>query len=145
MGLWDSPAHMDDVLQVIEEALRASGRSARRVSLAATGSEDYVRGLRRGRVETLMRFRALCKELGLVFYVGPPFSTGEVDEDRLEEALATLRELLDEAGVELDARGHAKVAAGLYGLLGEKRSPATRSRIRRLVAGFVESDSGSGC
>ena len=58
--------------ETILAALARSGRSAREVSIAAVGHESAIRTLKRGmdvRASTLM---ALCRELGLEFYVGPP-------------------------------------------------------------------------
>ena len=58
-------------LDAILAALARSGRSGRDVSIAAVGHESAIRSVKRGmdvRVSTLM---ALCKELGLEFYVGP--------------------------------------------------------------------------
>ena len=131
----------DDLLQTIEEALRRSGWSARRMSLDAVGSEEYIRSLRRGRVHQVEKFRTLCERLGLEFYVGPPRGVGQVDERRLEEALVASRQLLEEARVELGDPALARVVAAVYDLLGEERSPATTARLRRLVAGLADSES----
>ena len=133
-----------DLLQTIEQALRRGGWSARRISLDAVGSEEYIRSLRRGRVHGIEKFRTLCERLGLEFYVGPPRGVGQVDERRLQEALVASRELLDEARVELADPAHARVVAAVYDLLGEERSPATTARLRRLVAGLTDSESRTG-
>ena len=141
--MWNS-FRMDDLLQTVEEALRRSGWSARRMSLEAVGSEEYIRSLRRGRMQTIEKFRTLCERLGLEFYVGPPRGVGQVDERRLEEALVASRQLYEEARVELADAAHARVVAAVYDLLGEGRSPATAARLRRLVAGLADSESRSG-
>ena len=95
-------------MRQIELALRAGGWSARRLSLEVTGSEDYIRSL------------------------------GQVDEGRLEEALVTPRELLEEGGFELGSGAHSRVVAAVYDLLGQDRSPTTAARLRRLVTGLAD-------
>ena len=95
-------------------------------------------------MHTIAKFRSLCERLGLQFYVGSAREVGQVDEGRLEEALTTSREFLDEAGVELGAVAHARVVAAVYDLLGQDRSPATTARLRRLVAGLAQTESGRG-
>ena len=131
-------------MKTTEEALRRSGWSARKMSLEAVGSEEYIRSLRRGRVHFIEKFRMLCQRLGLEFYVGAPRGVGQVDERRLEEALAASRQLLDEARVDLGDSAHARVVAAVYDLLGEERSPATTARLRRLVAGLADFESPTG-
>ena len=46
--------------------------TARQASLEATGSQDAIRDMRRGRVPSVNRVRALCKALDLEFYIGAP-------------------------------------------------------------------------
>ena len=56
----------------ILRAIEASGRSERQVSIAALGHDSGVSNLKKNgdlRVSTAL---ALCRELGLEFYVGPP-------------------------------------------------------------------------
>ena len=53
-------------------ALKKSGRSAREVSLAAVGHESAIRSLKRGLDIRGSTIEALCRELGLDFYIGPP-------------------------------------------------------------------------
>ena len=65
---------MDDLLIVVENALKGQGKSARRASLDATGSSELVRMMRRGHVPSVERMRALANALGLEFYIGPPRS-----------------------------------------------------------------------
>ena len=80
-GTKSSPVNREHVLPCRERmtyadailaALARSGRSGREVSIAAVGHESAIRSLKRGmdvRTSTLL---ALCEELGLEFYVGPP-------------------------------------------------------------------------
>lgn len=63
---------MDDLLETIERALKAQGVSARQVSLEAAGTPGVVRMMRQGHAPSVERVRALCRVLGLEFYVGPP-------------------------------------------------------------------------
>ena len=63
--------------EAILAALAASGRSAREVSLAALGHESAVRSLNRDLDLRGSTIQALCKELGLEFYVGPPRGAGK--------------------------------------------------------------------
>ena len=53
-------------------ALARSGRSGREVSIAAVGHESAIRSIKRGMDVRASTLRALCEELGLEFYVGPP-------------------------------------------------------------------------
>ena len=53
-------------------ALSQGKRSARDVSIAAVGHESAIRSLKRGLDLRASTIQALCEELGLEFYVGPP-------------------------------------------------------------------------
>ena len=53
-------------------ALARSGRSGREVSFAAVGHESAIRSIKRGMDVRASTLAALCEELGLEFYVGPP-------------------------------------------------------------------------
>ncbi len=53
-------------------ALARSGRAGREVSIAAVGHESAIRSIKRGMDVRTSTLRALCEELGLEFYVGPP-------------------------------------------------------------------------
>ena len=59
------------------EALAQSGRSGREVSFDAVGHESAIRSLKRGLDLRVSTIQALCRVLGLEFYVGPPRETGE--------------------------------------------------------------------
>ena len=59
------------------EALAQSGRSGRDVSVDAVGHESAIRSLKRGLDLRVSTIQALCRVLGLEFYVGPPRGAGE--------------------------------------------------------------------
>ena len=56
----------------ILDAVARSGRSEREVSIAAVGHESAIRSLKREVDVRISTIEALCRELGLEFYVGPP-------------------------------------------------------------------------
>ena len=56
---------------MILEAARASGRSEREISRAATGQPSALSLIKTGRVPSAERTRSLCETLGLEFYIGP--------------------------------------------------------------------------
>ena len=70
--MWDNSLAVQPLLEVIDNALRERGISARRASLEATGSPDLIREMRRGRAPSAERLQSLCAVLGLEFYIGPP-------------------------------------------------------------------------
>ena len=86
--------------QPILDAIHSSGRSDREVSLTAVGHESAIRSLKRGLDLRGSTIRALCRELGLEFYIGPPrgsvvplpFDAGDI-ERRLDDAERLLREI----------------------------------------------------
>ena len=111
----DSVAALDlPYLNVILEAARKSSRSARDVSLAATGQPSTISMIKRCRVPSVERVRLLCEELGLEFYVGPPREVPasiaallELEDDRSEKAaVRALKRLL-----KFDIRYEAKLEA----------------------------------
>ena len=124
---------MDDLIAVINAALRARGWSAQHASMEAVASPDYVRDLRRGRVRQVEKFRRLCKALDLEFYVGPRRRFASIDERRLEVAVDTAVQAVRETGVELEPVELAHAIAAVYELVGEEEAPAHADRLRRLV------------
>ena len=62
------PYYSDAIL----EAFTESRRSGREVSFAAVGHDGAIKSLKRGLDLRGSTIRALCEELGLEFYVGPP-------------------------------------------------------------------------
>ncbi len=59
-------------LHTVLDAARASGRSEREISRAATGQPGALSLIKTGRVPSVERTRLLCDALGLEFYIGPP-------------------------------------------------------------------------
>ena len=55
--------------------------------MMAVGTPELIRDMRRGRVPSVERFRALCEVLGLEFYVGRPRSERLLVPERLELAI----------------------------------------------------------
>ena len=90
----------EDLLEIINRALDAQGLSARRASILATGTPELIRNMRRGRIPSVERFRALCDVLNLEFYVGPirlqksastrAFGKEKAMSDMLEEIISRL-------------------------------------------------------
>lgn len=58
--------------EAILEAVDQSGRSDRSVSLAAVGHHSCVSNLRKNEDIRVSTAEALCRELELEFYIGPP-------------------------------------------------------------------------
>ena len=117
-------AATDDLSATINRALREGRYSAHQASLAA-GSPDLIRNIRRGRMPSVNRLKALCEVLDLDFYVGPRRPAGAVDEARLREAIASIA---------LDLEARATAVAAVYDLLDRERAPATAERVKRLIA-----------
>ena len=134
---------MEDLVAVINAALRARGWSARHASLEAVGSDQLVKNLRRGRVTSVDRLRALCDVLGLEFYVGPPRDIGTVDQNRLQDAIETTEDTLGERSLELASRDKAAAVAAVYELIGNERSASNAEQIKRLVGAVVAGGRGS--
>ena len=129
---------MRELLTTIEQAVRDRGWSARQASMEAVGSPELISNMRRGRVPSVDRFRALCRVLGLEFYVGRPREAVEVDEQRLELALeAAERGLSMSSGREMDFPDKARLIAAVYQLIGKERGPADAARVRRVIGMVV--------
>ena len=75
-------AMANDLTATLNRALRERRYSASRASIEA-GSPDLIRNIRRGRMPSLERLKALCEVLELDFYVGPRRRAGAVDVGRL--------------------------------------------------------------
>ena len=76
----------------ILEALAQSGRSGREVSIDAVGHESAIRSLKRGLDLHVSTIQALCRVLGLEFYVGPPRETDERPAQSLPSIPSELHE-----------------------------------------------------
>ena len=135
---------MEDLIEEVNRALRARGWSAQHASRQIGGSPEFIRNLRRGYVSSLEKFRTLCEVLELEFYVGPRRVVGSVDERRLEEAIATFEQVLAESHVVLDPEDKASTVAAVYAFIGETRSPATITRVKRLIRAMTGGRSGPG-
>ena len=61
-------SYIDEILR----AINGSSRSEREISTAAVGHDSAVRNLKRGQDLRVSTLEALCRELGLEFYVGRP-------------------------------------------------------------------------
>ena len=133
---------MRDLLSEIERARRARGWTARQTSVKAVGTPELIRDMRRGRVPSVVRFRALCEVLGLEFYVGTKRSAGAVDPRRLERALETADRGLATSGREMDYPDRARVVAAIYDLIGHQHEPASAERVIDLIEAIADSRRG---
>ena len=128
---------MEDLLQLVNAALRARRWSARQASIAAVGNDQLIRNMRRGQVPSVEKFRALCEVLELEFYVGAPREVGRVEEERLKRAIETSEHSLRKEGLELEPQDKAQVVAAVYDLIGPDRSQSTVRRVRQLITGIT--------
>lgn len=79
----------EQILEVVERALRAQGLSARQASIEALGNDALIKRMRRGQIPTVDSLASLCEVLQLDFYVGTPPPPPPLDEDRLVLAVET--------------------------------------------------------
>ena len=128
---------MEDLLELVNAALRERRWSARQASIEAVGNDQLVRNMRRGQVPSVEKFRRLCEVLGLEFYAGPPREVGTVNGERLKLAIETTEHTLREEGIELDPEAKARVLAAVYELIGEERLPATVATVKQLITGVT--------
>ena len=135
---------MEDVLAVINRALRARGWSAQKASVESGGSPELIRNLRRGREPRLAQLKALCEVLELEFYIGPPRRVGAVDERRLEEALEVTQRTLQAQALRPAPHDWARAVAALYELLDRRREPATAQRVERLMEALTGKERSAG-
>ena len=127
---------MQDLLQLIDEVLAERRWSARQASIEATGAPNLVMNMRRGKVPSIDRVRALCEVLGLEFYVGRPRTAagGEFDVERLALALEALDAGFADADRRLSLNERAQLLAAVYSLLGERAAPAGAAQVREVIA-----------
>ena len=128
---------MEDLIDNVNRALRASGWSAQHASRQVGGSAEFIRNLRRGHVTSITKFRALCEVLGLEFYVGPVRDPAAVDERRLEMAIVMLERALLDSEFVLAPEGKASVVAAIYEFVGAENSAAATARLKRLIAAMA--------
>ena len=122
----------DALLATINRALRDRRYSASRASTEA-GSPDLIRNIRRGRMPSLERLKALCEVLELDFYVGPKRVPGCIDVRRLREAIASTERTLGAHGIALELKARADAIAAVYDLLDRDAAPATAQRVTDLI------------
>ena len=122
----------NELMATLNRALRDRRYSASRASTEA-GSPDLIRNIRRGRMPSMERLKALCEVLDLDFYVGPRRQAGAIDVRRLREAIASTERTLVAQGVPLEPEAKADAIAAVYDLLDRDRAPATAARVRELI------------
>ena len=122
----------NELMATLNRALRDRRYSASRASTEA-GSPDLIRNIRRGRMPSMERLKALCEVLDLDFYVGPRRHAGAIDVRRLREAIASTERTLVAQGVPLEPEAKADAIAAVYDLLDRDRAPATAERVRELI------------
>ena len=126
---------MEDLLAEVERAVRARGWSARQASMMAVGTPELIRDMRRGRVPSVQRFRALCEVLGLEFYVGPPRGGyPRRDLRRLERAIQITENVLVATERNVTPEQKAQVVSAVYHLTGESLDPVGG----KLVTSFID-------
>ena len=123
---------MRELLAEIDRALRLRGWSARQASMEAIGTPELIRDMRRGRVPSVERFRALCDALNLEFYVGPHRKVTSVEVRRLERALEIAERGLDSVGRRMSHSEKARVVSAIYQLIGVDPEPADGERVIEL-------------
>ena len=132
---------MDELLREIERAVRIRGWSARRASMEAVGTPELIRDMRRGRVPSVERVRALCEALDLEFYVGPRRARDSVDIPRLKQALETIDQVLASTRREMGRGDKAQAVSAVYDLIGEGRGRASAACVANLIEVFAGSPS----
>ena len=134
---------MEDLLAEIERAVRTRGWSARQASMMAVGTPELIRDMRRGRVPSVERFRALCDVLGLEFYVGPPRDDSRVrDLRRLERAIYVTENVLAATERNVTLEQKAQVVSAVYHLIGENLRPLGGTLVINLIDLAVGTQSG---
>lgn len=133
--------------QTLLEALAQSGRSGRDVSIDAVGHESAIRSLKRGldlRVSTL---QALCRVLGLEFYVGPLRETGpQPARSPYPELQEQGERLVSSAGVVREAglsRADHQLLRSIGEVLGRLDDPDLRTALASLMR-FAHKHAASG-
>lgn len=120
---------MQDLLEEIERAVRRRGWSARQASIRAVGTPELIRDMRRGRVPSVERFRALCEVLDLEFYVGRPRIAGLLNQRPLEEAIEIAENALAAAGMKVRPADKAGLVYVLYAQLLRDASAEAKSEL----------------
>lgn len=131
---------MDELEDIINRALRARRYSARQASLEA-GSPELIRNIRRGRLPSVERLKALCEVLELEFYIGPQRHAGAIDERRLREAVMSTERTLAAHRIALEPEARADAVVAVYELLDRERAPATAARVTKLIEALASGGS----
>ena len=139
-----------EIQKIVEHGLKRTGLSARQASLAACEREDLVRDIRRGRVPSFLRMRALLDTLGVTIEIidptnrssSPPEnlnkpgvnSENPIDKALLKTAIETCERGLDEIDRELEAGKKAEMVLAIYDLLGDNESSTdNKNNIVKLI------------
>ena len=102
--------------------------------MRAVGTPELIRDMRRGRVPSVERFRALCEVLDLEFYVGPHRDERPVDTIRLVQALEAAEHVLATKGRRVTRTEKARVVSAIYDLIGKgDGQSANAARIVQLI------------
>ena len=110
--------------------------------MMAVGTPELIRDMRRGRVPSVERFRALCEVLGLEFYVGPRRDNIPLrDLQRLERAIRTTENMLDVTERNMTPEQKAQVVSAVYHLTGEHNSPVGGKLVISLIDLAIGKDS----
>ena len=127
---------MRELLDLIDEVLAERRWSARQASIEAVGTPNVIMNMRRGRVPSINRLRALCDVLGLEFYIGRPRTVGgaEFDVDRLALALEAVAAGFPDADRRLSVHDRAQLLVAVYALLDGSDTSASAARVRELIA-----------
>ena len=127
---------MRELLELIDEVLAERRWSARQASIEAIGTPNLIMNMRRGRVPSIHRLRALCDVLGLEFYVGRPRTVrgAEFEVERLALALETVASGFPDADRRLSVHDKAQLLVAVYSLLGETDPSAGVAQVRELIA-----------
>ncbi len=72
---------INDINQIINEALTRKGMTPLEASLKATGNREAIYAIRKGSMPSLERWQKLCLVLGIEFYTGLPNLTEESAEE----------------------------------------------------------------
>ena len=97
--------------------------------MRAVGTPELIRDMRRGRVPSVERFRALCEVLGLEFYVGRPRIAGLLNQRPLEEAIEIAENALAAAGMKVRPADKAGLVYVLYAQLLRDASAEAKSEL----------------
>ena len=127
---------MRELLELIDEVLAERRWSARQASIEAVGTPNVIMNMRRGRVPSIHRLRALCDVLGLEFYIGRPRTVrgAAFDVERLALALDAVAAGFPDADRHLSVHDRAQLLVAVYALLGEGDASASAERVRELIA-----------